>query len=116
LNHPNIAHIYGVEDGALVMELVERAMSRRGRAMGEATEGARTNAALATKLGIAAGSPSITTERLWRCFDTVGSTALAASIESVAVIKRPARRGIPPMVENGVVVMPIETPVVPPQP
>jgi serine/threonine protein kinase len=23
LNHPNIAHIYGVEDGALVMELVE---------------------------------------------------------------------------------------------
>src|SRR5579864_3109291 len=23
MNHPNIAHIYGVEDGALVMELVE---------------------------------------------------------------------------------------------
>src|SRR5580693_7875467 len=23
LNHPNIAHIYGVEEGALVMELVE---------------------------------------------------------------------------------------------
>ncbi len=28
LNHPNIAHIYGVEDGALVMELVEGAEPR----------------------------------------------------------------------------------------
>src|SRR3954447_7506856 len=36
LNHPNIAAIYGVEEGALVMELVEGKDSRRsGRGAGD---------------------------------------------------------------------------------
>jgi hypothetical protein len=38
---------------------------------------------------------------------------VSASIESVAVIEGPARRVIPLVIENRVVVMPIGTPVVP---
>jgi hypothetical protein len=32
LNHPNIAHIYGVEERALVMELVEVSFAPKGTA------------------------------------------------------------------------------------
>ena len=98
-------------------------------------EGAGANAALATRLGIAAGGPAVAAEGLWCFFGTVVNTPRAsavadgrlslcfvmgvntartfASIESVAVIKRPAWRVIPPVIENRVVMMPIATPVAP---
>jgi hypothetical protein len=104
-------------------------------AMTEAAESARANSALAVRLAIAASGSVITDERLWCSFGMVVDTAsvpavatealwpsfaafmhiprVSASIESTAVIKRPASRVIPRMVEDRVVVMPIETPVVP---
>jgi hypothetical protein len=106
--------------------------------MTEAAEGARANATLAVRLAIAARGPVITGERLWCSFGMVVDSAsvpavatealwasfaalvhiarVSASIESIAVIKCPASRVIPRMVENRVVVMPIETPVVPAPP
>ena len=103
-----------------------------------AAESAGANAALAARLGITAGGLTVASERLWRFFKTVVSATPAravadgrlsrsfvtvvnaarvfASIESVAVIKRSAWRVIPRVVEDGVVMMPIETPVVPPPP
>jgi hypothetical protein len=106
--------------------------------MTEAAESARANAALAVRLAIAASGPVIAGERLWCSFGVVLDTAsvpavvtealwpsfaalvrfarVSASIESIAFIERPASRVIPRMVESRVVVMPIETPVVPAPP
>src|ERR1700746_118252 len=101
-------------------------------------EGAGANTTLAARLGVAASSPVVAAERLWRrsgtvvnparaltfpagklwrSFGTVVITAGAvASIESVAVIKRPALRVIALVVVRRVVVMPIASPVVPAPP
>ena len=82
--------------------------------MAEAAEGARSNAALAARRGITASGPAVAAERLGRSFATVVNTTVhSAPVESVAVIKGAAVGGIPRVVENRVVVMPIATPMVP---
>jgi hypothetical protein len=69
------------------------------------------------RLGIAASSAAVASERLWASVGMVmNATRALASIEGVAVVKRPATRVIPGVVVNRVVVMPIETPVVPAPP
>src|SRR5580704_11451111 len=86
-------------------------------AMAEAAESIGANPALAASLRIAASGLAVAAERLWRSFGTVVKTARGfGSIESVAGIKRPAWRVIPPVVVNRVVVIPIATPVVPAPP
>src|SRR5580704_8908759 len=85
--------------------------------MAVVAEGVGANIALVARLGIATSGLAVASERLWRSLGTVVSAARRfASIESVAAIKRPASRVIPLVVVNGVVVMPIETPVLPAPP
>src|SRR5580692_808983 len=85
-------------------------------ATADAAEGIGTNAALATRLGIATSGAAVAGERLSSPDVVISAVGTFASIERVAVVKRPAGRLIPRVIENGVVVMPIETPVVPAPP
>src|SRR5580692_1590831 len=81
-----------------------------------ATEGVGMNAALTARLGIATSGAAVAGERLRSSARVKSAAGASAPIERVAVIKRLAGRVIPRVIENGVVVMPIETPVVPAPP
>lgn len=82
-----------------------------------AVNGTGANIALTTRLGIAASSSVVAGERLWRPFGAVVNPARgSASIESVAVIKRPALRVISLVVVDRVMVVPIASPVMPAPP
>src|SRR5580693_9193227 len=74
------------------------------------------NAALTARLSIAASGTAVASERLSSPDAVISAAGTFASIERVAVIKGSAWRVVAAVVVERVVVMPIETPVVPAPP